>query len=50
MANTGDRVTLSGNVALEGTVGTAGGPRTQFRFASSATTMTATTSGGSGIT
>ena len=32
VANTGDRVTLSGNVALEGTVGTAGGPRTQFRF------------------
>jgi len=32
LANTGDRVTLSGSVALEGTVGTAGGPRTQFRF------------------
>jgi hypothetical protein len=32
LENSGDRVTLSGTVTLEGTVGTAGGPRTQFRF------------------
>ena len=32
LGRSGDRIVFSGNVTLTGTVGTAGGPRTQFRF------------------